>query len=440
MTREEARDICTRALSASKADESFVTVSDIESAGVTIAANHPQQPSALHDRTIQLSVRVGDHYATAATGRSDDEGLAALARDAAEAAALLPPAQAVLPYPGSLDIAEAPMTDTFTRNDGTAWRASIAALGALGRDSGTLVSAKLVSSRSSLAIASSKGLFAYQPWTQAFCQVRVHTPDGGSAAFTERRSHRLRDIDPLDLARKAVETARAWKEPVELKPARITAIFLPEALADLMLPVLRAFDQQAVDENRSMLRKLDGTSRIGSEFFATEVTLRSDPMDPRVPSMPFTLDGQRLEPVSWVRAGVVEHATLSRFRALQRRSDPLPFPTNLIMEGGTQTLDDIIASTKHGVLIHGFGSAMISDPPSGTLTAPTKDGLFLIVDGKVTRGVRNLVMRESAAHIFKSIEAMGPAQPVQPRNTHFPMLLPPMRVKDVYFEGLSGTV
>ena len=65
------------------------------------------------------------------------------------------------------------------------------------------------------------------------------------------------------------------------------------------------------------------------------------------------------------------------------------------MEGGTATMADLIAGTERGVLVTRFWYIRPLDPQTLLVTGLTRDGLFLIEKGKVTRaGEEHALERE----------------------------------------------
>jgi len=333
------------------------------------------------------------------------------------------------------------MTDPDAEREARKWRLQHAQrISALARESGYEMSCSLTTSRIFSAVGSSNGLFACQPSTQAHCKALVYAPKRSAVGISEGRSFRLSEVDPTALTERALETARASLDPQEIEAGRMTVILEAQALAELLLPVMRQFDQKAVDDNRSFLRKLDGSSHLGSEMFAKTVTVRSDPYDAATPSAPFTLDGQKLGRKDWIRDGVVAGLTLSRSAALQKQSVPTPFPTNFIMEGGSSTMEELIASTERGLLVRGFGPVLIEDPGNCMLNAATRGGLFLIENGKTSHACRNLVLQETGVHLLRHIEALTKPMPVQPHGVYFPLLLPAVKIAEMNFAGMSGTL
>jgi predicted Zn-dependent protease len=441
MTRQQCFELARRILAMSRADETFVTLTGLESTTLPLLLSAPQPAAFVRDRTVQVAVRVGDRYASMSGNQYDDASLRVLLDTAIAAAGMLPAVQSVLPYAGTLEVREAPLGLASDPAETARWRAAGAKtmLDRATRE-GLIVTGKLSTSDSYTALASSNGLLAYQPSSSFHCVARVFTKDGSTAGYGEQRGHSTADVNAEAVIDRAARKAMAWKGATSLKRERIFVVFEPQAMADLLMPILRQFDQQAIDENRSFLRKLDGSSRVGSEVFAKDLNIRSDPYASELPSVPFALDGQAVPATSWVNHGVIEAVTMSRFLAKKTSTKALPSPTNLLVSGGTQSTADIIAATEYGLLVSGFGPVAVEDPTDCVLAASTRDGLFLIENGVVTRPIQNMTMRENAVHILKMAEKIGVPERVHPRATYFPMMVPAMQVRDVRFAGHSGVI
>jgi predicted Zn-dependent protease len=271
-------------------------------------------------------------------------------------------------------------------------------------------------------------------------QFRVYAEDGWSTGYQEQFGETITERDVLTGIDIAIEKCNAWRNPIETKPGRQTTVFEPRALADMLKPLLGQFSSRAIEDGQSFLRKLDGSSFAGSKLFHESISLRSDPRAPECASLPFTMDGTPVRATSWVRAGVIEQVVLDRYEAAENGSEAVPPPTNLLMEGGESTMEDLIRGTEKGLLVTGFASLSIIDPANCLLTGSTRDGLFMIEDGKITRGVRNTLLRETPVYLLKEVEALGRTERTSTTGSYFPMELPSMRVKDVLFGASSGVV
>jgi predicted Zn-dependent protease len=441
MTRDEARAFMNRALGFSNAEDTFILLTAQDGTAVPFSHNRILSPVSQRDASVQITVRNGKRYATVTGNRLDDSGLRALFERAQAMASLATETESELPFPDAFDAPEIPLSK-MKNAEVPVFRHCDAAVAAIdmAKEKGVLVTGKVSTSDSVTAVADKRGLFLYQPSSMAHAQVRAITSDGQSSGYSEARARDFEGIDPHSVAYEAINKCLTWREPSEIAAGRLTTIFEPQAVADIMMHFLRQFDQQAISGNRSFLRKLDGGSFVGSELFPKGFDILSDPVHPAVPSFPFTLDGMPVKKRFWVKNGVVETVSRSRLAAQREGGEAIPFPTNVVLNGSSEPIESMIGNTKRGLLVSGMGSLMVEDPANCLLTGSTKDGLFLIEGGRIVGGAKNMILRETAVYLFRSMDMAGPPVPVHPRGALFPMLLPAMRIPDVKFTGLSGIV
>jgi predicted Zn-dependent protease len=101
------------------------------------------------------------------------------------------------------------------------------------------------------------------------------------------------------------------------------------------------------------------------------------------------------------------------------------------MEGGSATLDEMIASTERGILVTRFWYLGLVDPMKCLLTGMTRDGLFLIENGKISRPIKHLRFNESVPEVLNRIEAMGPPERVGGS------LVPTLKIRDFNFTSTT---
>lgn len=440
ITRKEAETLMAVAVQSPGVDEIFVSLSATDMRSRSVAGAALQPPHRMSNTTISVTVRKGKRYAMASGNVVEEKDVRALVARAMENAAEMPEAPEIVAFPGAVDVAEAPL---FTPDDSTASDRDFAhAVGVMKADpgsGGTLAYGSVSSAASMLALASSNGLFVYQPSSLGHAQFRCYSSDGRSTGFAEAYRQDRSALAISATLQAAAESCRSWMNPVEIAPKRITTIFEPRALADMLQPLLRQFSTRAIAQDQSFLRRMDGGNFLGSAMFDARISLRSDPYDARLPSMPFTTDGEAVRAEHWVKNGVISQLVIDRYEAATGGIRSVAPPTNLIMEVA-EPVADLIADTEYGLLVRGFANLNILDPKNCLLSGSTRDGLFLIEKGKITKAVRNLVIRETPVYMFKELLALGTPQQTSPTGSYLPMLLPPIKVKDVMYTQLSGLV
>ncbi len=233
--------------------------------------------------------------------------------------------------------------------------------------------------------------------------------DGTGSGWGGGTGHRAGDLDAAGLAKIAVDKAKASAKPTKLAPGRYTVVLEPAAVSDLFSWLTGSLGARRADEGRSFFSKPGGGSRVGEKLFPDWVTVKSDPTDPQLTSRPFDGEGVAVAPTSWIDKGTVKALTYSRYWAQKMNKQATGNPSGWILEGGKATRDELIKGVKRGVLITRFWYLRSLDPQTILVTGLTRDGVFLIENGAVTRPVTNFRFNESPVHMLAKCDAMTPA-------------------------------
>lgn len=436
MTRKTAEDILALAVQHPEADEVYAVLRSADGSAFPVADSTPRPPQFTADASLQLSVRAGTRYMTVQTNDLSAQGIADALGRAVEGARQMPASPEAYSFPGPDDPLSPPLYDPAFDAAAGIDPTLIEEIRDRARASGMRLTGSISATRSTLAVASSLGLFMHQESSLFHGRFRVYSDDGWSTALAEEYRPVLQRASLLSAVDTAIAKCRAWKNPVALQPSRLTAVIEPRALADMLQHMLPQFSARAIENDQSFLRRLDGTSFVGAKLFDARVSLRSDPMADALPSMPFTADGTAVRARTWVRDGVIETIARDRFSG----GPAVAAPTNLIMDGGSAAPEELIAGVSRGLLVSGFAGLSVIDPKNCLLTGSTRDGLFLIEDGKIKSGVRNILIRETPVYLFKELEELGRVERTSPTDSYFPMQLPHLRVKDVLFGAPTGMI
>jgi predicted Zn-dependent protease len=176
-------------------------------------------------------------------------------------------------------------------------------------------------------------------------------------------------------------------------------------------------------------------------MFPEFVTLRSDPFSPLYSVLPWGGGGSGLpaERVTWIEDGVVKKLFYDRYWAAKAGQQPTPFPNHLVLEGGDKSLPDLIAPVDRGLLVTRFWYIRTVNPQTAQVTGLTRDGVFLIEQGKVTTPVMNFRFNESPVEMLKNTLAMGRTVRVRGGEGQG-MLALALVVKDFSFTSISDAV
>jgi PmbA protein len=188
---------------------------------------------------------------------------------------------------------------------------------------------------------------------------------------------------------------------VSVEPGAWTVILEPPAFGELVQFLAGHFSAQAYHEGSSFL-----SERLGEHVMAPGVTIRDDYAHPLHPDAPFDYEGTPKQRTALIEGGiartVVTDSAWARKLGRPNTGHGLPapnaqgpYPLDLVVDPGSDSLDELIAGTKRGLLITRLWYVRIVDQRQTILTGMTRDGTFLIENGKIARGVRNLRFNQS---------------------------------------------
>lgn len=289
------------------------------------------------------------------------------------------------------------------------------------------------------AVFSTTGMDAYYAATAAEFSATVRNP-GGTGSGWAGVSHRdWSSIDATALAAIAQKKCIDSADPRAIEPGRYTLIMEPQAVHQFMVQAIYQLDRSSAENSKTVFTLSPGQSKIGLKVFDERLNLSTDPMDPEMGYIPFDYQGYPYRPVRWVENGVLKELAYSRGYALSQlgHGTPLPNPYSYRMSGGNTSIAEMIATTKRGLLVTRVSGMNVLDSPSLLSTGTSRDGLWLIENGKIKFPVKNMRFTESPMFIFNSIAQLG--KPVRVYSW-YPTIVPPVKVTDFNFSGLADAV
>src|SRR5580692_2792281 len=405
------------------------------------ANNTIHQNVAEQDRWISVRVAIDQKTARATTNRFEPDSIRAavsqalaLARSAARNPDLLPLNEpSVISETKRFDPATAGATP---RQRGETVAEAIRIVENAGQTAAGIYS----TGQSVEALFNSRGVAAWHAETMA--QFSITAMAGDSSGWAKASAVSLDSFDPLALARSAAEKARLSRDPSEVAPGRYTVILEPAAVLDLVGQMFGDFSATAVSDGRSFLK-----DRIGKQIFGPNITIHDDAWHPLQSGAPFDGEGVPRQRLTLVENGVVREIAYARSSAQHASVEPtghgfpLPnevgeAPLNIVIAGGSTTLDEMIASTERGVLVTRLWYIREVDPYEKIVTGMTRDGTFLVENGKVQGGLRNFRFNQSLIHMLLGVEAMS--TPVRSCGEEsFDMVVPAMKVRAFNFTEVT---
>ncbi len=444
LSRDEAEALARRTLGFATADETRVTIASGVRGNTRFAVNQISTAGDNYDVTITVRSVFGKRAAASTTNRVDDDALRAVVQTAERLARLAPEDPESVPELGPQQYEEARGYIDATANlDPPGRVTAVRRVTDPARAGGLSATGYIESNAGSFAVATSRGLFAYGRQTAASMTTTVRTPDGTGSGWAGAASNDFTKIDAAALGARAIDKARRSVNPVAVEPGNYTVILEPTAVANLVQLIAFALGARNADEGRSFFSLPDGKNKLGQKVVDERVSLISDPLDPEAYANTFTAEGLPTRRTAWIENGVVKNLAYDRYWAAQKSVQPTPLIGSLRMTGGTTSIDDMIASTERGILVTRFWYIRPVDPRTILFTGLTRDGTFLVENGKITRAVKNLRYNYSPIFLLNNIEAMG--EPVRVSASEdgspgFAVVVPPIKARDFTFTSLSDAI
>jgi predicted Zn-dependent protease len=437
LSRDDAKTLIDRIIRLSQADEVQVTLDDGEEKNIRFADNRITTSGSADDLSVRVSSAFGKRSAVTSTNDITDEGLERAVRQSEALARLAPENPERMPLLGPQHYTETSSYFRSTANATAEARAQAAgiAIGAARRAGDLTAAGLLITNAGMTAIGNNKGLFAYRSSTSVDFSETVRTADGTGSGWAGANHPDWSKINVAHVSEVAIQKARLSRNPRAIEPGEYTVILEPQAAADLVALMDNAFDSRSAEEGRSAFAKQGGGTRVGERIVDERVTMISDPADPQLLGSPFDVEGMPLGRQVWIENGVLKNLYSSRFWAQKQGRQPTGNASSLKMSGGDQTLDQLIATTDRGVLVTRFWYIRPVNPRTLLYTGLTRDGTFLIENGKIVQSVQNMRFNESPLFILRDLDAIG--QAVRVSNG---VVMPSLRVRNFTFSSLSDAV
>jgi predicted Zn-dependent protease len=442
MKRDDARALIERVVKMSKADEIGVSVNGGHETNVRFAANRISTAGGVDNLSVDVYSAFGRKHAVSSTNELTDAGLERAVRQSEALARLAPDDPEAMPLLGPQQYGEARTYFESTARLAPQARAEAArvAIAAAKAGGGLTAAGFLQAGAQMFALGNNRGLFAYQPRTSVNYTLTVRTTDGTGSGWAGADHPDWSQIDFKAVADTAIRKARLSRNPQPIEPGRYTVILEAQAVGDLVQRMAFALNARAADEGRSAFAKRGGGSRIGEQIVDARLTLFSDPADPQLLSRTFDQEGFPFGRQVWIESGVLRNLAYSRFWAQKQGRQPTGSPQSVKLAGGDASLDDMIRSTSRGVLVTRFWYIRPVDPRTLLFTGLTRDGTFLIEEGRISKPIRNLRFNESPLFMLDRLEMAGRPVRVAGTESRGDLVVPPLKVRDFHFTSVSEAV
>lgn len=301
-------------------------------------------------------------------------------------------------------------------------------------------------------LATSTGVQRRHSSSEGRFEFNLKSQDFSRSAWSGQVTKDFSDVDFPEHHHKLTERLEASKERIDLPPGHYEVLLEPSCVADMLIYAYWSASARDADEGRSAYSKPGGGNRIGELIADPSVNLRSDP-DEKGMSVPNFVavssssaessvfdNGASIEPSTWISDGKLNSLITTRHWAERSGGEVKQSVDNLILESSGPQMDEMIASTERALLVNCLWYIRMVDPQSLLLTGLTRDGVYLVEDGKIRGAVNNFRFNMSPLDMLQKVTEMGESVLTLAREFGDYFLFsktPPIRVRDWNMSSVS---
>jgi predicted Zn-dependent protease len=406
-------DLAAAALDVPGADAVEVHLTRDDTALTRFAESRVHQNTARTDGEARVRVVVdGSRVGVVATNDLTPDGLREAARAAVEAARVTPPDESFAGLAEPAAYESAGVDDAATGDASPADRARLVAAMLSHLGGGMVAAGTAESGRHEVAVVNTNGVAASHASTRASVTCLVSGDD--STGWAEQTAASIGEIDADAVAARAVRKVELGRGPRDVEPGDYAVVLEPVAVSALVEWLCwLAFGGRDVVEGRSAV-----SGKIGERICSPLVTLVDDALSPDMTGVPFDAEGTPKRVLPLVEEGVARHVAHDRMSARLGGAEstghafPAPnpqggFPAHPRLRAGDASLEELVGGLERGLLVTRFHYTNAVHALSTTITGMTRDGTFLVEDGEVVGGVRNLRFTQSVLDALSGVEAVG---------------------------------
>ena len=264
-----------------------------------------------------------------------------------------------------------------------------------------------------IGLVNSNGLKAYQPFTSA--NISLITSSASVSGYASQFEMNAQNIDAEKLLSASLCKTAAKGSAKKLKPGRYTVILEPAAINEILEWLIYiGFGASSFIDDTSFM-----SGKIGKKIMDKKITIYDDGNDLSGFPVPFDFEGVGKKKVDIVKSGVAKSIAYDTLLAKKCKTKTTghalipddmegPFPSNVFIEQGNHTIDEMIAKVERGIIVTRFHYVNgLLDTKTASMTGMTRDGTFYIKDGKIQYPVEDMRFTESILEAFSRVEAIS---------------------------------
>jgi len=406
MNKERILRILDYVVKHTKADGVEALLMGGESYLTGFANNYIHRNVGEENYELHIRVVLGKKVGAASTSDLSDEAIDAAIENAINIAKLQKENKdfVSLPknYPGETEfefVSDIP--DADTRAD------FVKLLLAASKKYGFVSSGKFETELFKVAVKNSLGVERYMERSASTLKNIVLTDT--SSGFSQDSRANYRDINVENILEESLEIAKMGQNPVSIEPGKYEVILTPYAVEEFLSSMkYLSLSAKNIEEGTSFMK-----GHFGEKLFPETITLFDDGTASETLKMPFDFEGVPKKKVYFIENGVVKDVLYDSFYAYKEGKDPtghsLPqpnelgaYPMNFFVGIGDATVEEMISHVEKGLYVQRFWYTNPMEPVTLLITGMTRDGLFLIENGKITKPVRHMRFTESILNAFNN--------------------------------------
>jgi predicted Zn-dependent protease len=455
-----AQDVVEAGLTAGAArgaDGCLVLVDEASHADVRFAVNTTTTNGVRRDRTVSVVVMVGTAVGLARrSGVVDVDEMVAAALLDAQSAPAAEDAFALVDggSSGGMDFGSAPIETDLGALSGV-----LSGLGGAferARQRDVVLAGFAEFGISTLYLGSSTGLRVAHSQPTGAINLVGRSLDGARSVWTGMGSEDLASVSFASLEDELWRRLEWSAKSVALEAGRYEVILPPSGVADLMGSLFfYGMGGQEAEDGRTVFSAADGGARVGDQLSSVPFTMYSDPFEPGLECLPFVAaassdsetsvfdNGLPVARTDWIRDGRLTQLRYHRAGAARSGVAAAPFIDNLVLrapEVGAGSVDDMVARTERGLLLTCLWYIREVDPSTLLLTGLTRDGVYVVEDGKVVGAANNFRFNESPVDLLSRATEVGTPERALGRELGEYLnraIMPAMRIPDFNMSSVS---
>lgn len=210
-------------------------------------------------------------------------------------------------------------------------------------------------------------------------------------------------FDPTDFQQRLLAKINYCQaEVVDVEPGHYEVVLAPRCVAEFVQYLTYGMSARALDQHSSYFE-----GKLDEAVFPEHISITDDPHDQEMIRFDYGSNGHLYKPLKLIEKGVFRNFTCNKYYS---HKTGLPNNGNVCacikINTGDKTLEQLIGSVKKGLYISSLHYMNFINAKETSLTGLTRDGTFLIEDGKISKVVNSLRFTERIDRILKSVTAL----------------------------------